>query len=65
MTKHDQQVHLDKAARALRLTELGIDTQAICERLGISRHRLEQIKARAKKPRKAAPAARKERQRLK
>ena len=51
MTQHNRDVHIQKAKRALQLAELGLDSRAICERLGISRHRLSKIKARAKNPR--------------
>jgi len=41
----------DKAARALELVAKGVPSAAICERLGISRNRLYQIKHYAEKPR--------------
>ena len=42
----------DKNARALELVAKGVPSAAICERLGISRDRLYQIKHYALKPRK-------------
>lgn len=46
MTKPD-----DKNARALELVAKGVPSAAICERLGITRNHLYQIKHYAKKPR--------------
>lgn len=46
----------DKNARALELVAKGVPSAAICERLGISRNRLYQIKHYAEKPqRKVVP----------
>ena len=42
----------DKAARALELVAKGVPSAAICERLGISRNRLYQIKHYAEKTRR-------------
>jgi DNA invertase Pin-like site-specific DNA recombinase len=44
----------EKTIRALELVAKGVPTQAICERLGISRNRLYQIKHYAEKPRQPA-----------
>jgi hypothetical protein len=44
----------DKAARALELIAKGVSSAAICERLGISRNRLYQIKHYGGKPRPPA-----------
>lgn len=45
----------DKVARALELVAKGVPSAAICERLGISRGRLCDIKNYAKRPRPPAP----------
>lgn len=45
----------DKNARALELVAKGVPSAAICERLGISRNHLYQIKHNAKKPRRETP----------
>lgn len=42
----------DKNARALELVAKGVPSAAICERLGITRNYLYQIKHNAKKPRR-------------
>lgn len=44
-----------KAARALELVAKGVPSAAICERLGISRDRLYQIKHYANNPRREVP----------
>lgn len=44
----------DKNARALELVAKGVPSAAICERLGISRNQLYQIKHRAGKARQPA-----------
>jgi hypothetical protein len=43
----------EKTIRALELVAKGIPSAAICERLGITRNRLYQIKHYAEKPRRA------------
>lgn len=45
----------DKAARALELVAKGVASAAICERLGITRNRLYQIKHYDGKPRPPTP----------
>lgn len=49
---------VDKNARALELVAKGVPSAAICERLGISRNYLYQIKHNAKKPRRETPQVR-------
>ena len=45
----------EKTIRALELVAKGVPSAAICERLGISRNRLYQIKHYAEKPRREVP----------
>lgn len=45
----------EKTIRALELVAKGVPSAAICERLGISRNHLYQIKHNAKKPRPLVP----------